>query len=195
MIIGVDFDDVLVNSSETFAAFWNAVHGTSFKKEHFTHHEFHRNWGATPEDVAKMWMRFSKAESHKFTPAAAGAKSMVARLAQFHKLHVVTNRPLETDKETYQLIDVHFPGIFSDIHFCTKNGGTTRAQLKSDVCRKIGSGIMLEDHPHGAQQCAADGIHIYLFDQPWNQGAFPLLPGTIVRVSSWQDKILETLLP
>ncbi len=194
MIISIDLDDVLVDSTDVFAAFWNAVHGTAFKKEHFTHHEFYQIWGVAREDVARMWMRFSMAESHKYIPPATGAKEMVARLAQFHKLHVVTNRPSETAKETHHLVDMHFPGIFGDVHFCTKNGGLARIQSKNEVCRKISAGVMLEDHPHGAQQCAADGIHVYLFDQPWNQQDLPILPGAIVRVSSWQDKVLETLL-
>ena len=61
------------------------------------------------------------------------------------------------------------------------------------MCRRIGASILLEDHLFNTERCATDGIHVYLFEQPWNRHELPILPGAIVRTNDWYDPILETL--
>ena len=193
MIIACDFDDTLVDTFPTMVAFYNQKYGESFSKEDFIRCDFPGIWDITLEEFAIRFDEFDRSDAKQNIAPMAGAQQIVARLVEQHTLHIVTGRPIEVADSTWQLAQRHFPGAFSDIHFCSRNGGRTMIRSKSAVCKQIRASILLEDHPHTAHKCATDGIHVYLFDQPWNQQEFPLLAGTIIKVASWQDKILETL--
>ena len=45
---------------------------------------------------------------------------------------------------------------------------------------------MIEDAPETALQCAESGIHVILFDMPWNQA---LTHKNITRIHSWKEAL------
>lgn len=194
MIIGVDFDDVVADSAPIFFGFCNRYYGTDFQKKEFTDPDFYKLWKVSREEMLARWKEFDWAATQEDIPPLPGAQEMVVRLAAKHELHIITNRPADLNQSTIRWIDKHFPEVFAKTHFCTKKGEFKTFRTKSSVCKNIRANIILEDHPHNARICATDGIHVYLFDQPWNRQEMPLLAGAVIRVSSWQDRILETLL-
>lgn len=194
MNICVDFDDVLANFSAAFLAFSRTMYGSWLEEEQLTNPDFVAAWKIPREELMRRIVHFNTTRSKQDMLPLPGAQAMIARIAQKHSLHIVTNRPVEIAATTMEWVEQHFPGMFSDAHFCSRGKESRTFRSKSSVCKTIGASILLEDHPHNIISCAGDGIHIYLMDQPWNRQEFPLLPGAIIRVSSWQDEILETLL-
>ena len=197
MIIGVDLDDVLMDTFPAFLAFCNQRYNEQFRVEQFVSFRYYGVWGLTKEQGRARFIEFDSSESKKSIPPMPGAKEMIARLAQVHELHIITARPQEIAEGTHQWIEQHFPEVFTDVHFCSKNGGADYHRPKPLVCKELGAMLHIEDHPETAEQCAKEGIHVYLFDQPWNRHEFqetPLLAGGIFRFKGWKDEILRTLL-
>lgn len=190
--IGVDFDDVIADSHEPFLQFLNRYYQTQIAKEEITEFAVEKWLKVTKDEVMQHWMKFSR-ENHVIAPRP-GAHAMLARLADRYELHIITNRPTSMRETSEQWIAEHFPGIFSELHFCSSRKTMRTFRTKSSVLKRLGAHILLEDHPDTAHACASDGIHVYVFDQPWNRQDFPLLTGALVRVQDWQDAILETLL-
>lgn len=194
MIIGVDLDDVLVDSSWLFIDFCNGFYGTKFRKEEVIHEAFYKMWDISQQELLVRFYEYLQTDRQSDLVPMQGAQETVAILAGGHVLHLITNRAVEVKQETIQWVERHFPGAFSDFHFCSKKGKAVALRSKSSVCKTIGVKFMLEDHPDNVYGCAEDGIHVCLFDQPWNRREFPLFAGVIIRVLSWEDKkILETL--
>lgn len=192
MVIGVDLDDVLAEFSVEFIKFCNLKYGTLFAKKDFTNSEFHEMWGVTKEKLIERIREFDSNGYQNYIKPLPGAKEAITKLSQVHELHIITNRSIEFSENTEKWVNTHFPLAFSEIHFCSR--GAVHLRSKNAVCKSIGANIIFEDHPVNVKKCAEDGIHVYLFDQPWNKEEFPLHPGAILRVGSWQDEILETLL-
>lgn len=191
--IGIDIDDVLAEFHEAFITFSNVHYRTRFKKDEFTSPKLTNNWGISLEELLLRADAFDKADAKRKIRPRPGAQAMVARLKERYKLYAITNRPIEVIDTTMWWLNEHFSQTFTDVIFCTKDGGKTLVRSKNTVCKALGIHIILEDHPHNTYVCADDGIHTYLFDQPWNRQEFPLLKGAIIRVASWHDKMLETL--
>lgn len=192
MVIGIDLDDVLAEFHLAFIEFCNATYGTARTKKDFNRPEISQTWEISHAEMLLRANTFAAQSMMKVSPRQ-GAQKMVSRLVKKHSLHIITNRPVEIRATTELWVNRHFPMIFSGIHFCTKDGGNTILRSKGATCKGIGVAIMLEDFIKNAESCAQAGVHVYLFDQPWNQQEVPLLAGAIIRVSDWQDKILETL--
>ena len=191
--IGIDIDDVLAEFHEAFIAFCNTNYGTTLQKDTFTSPKLTDNWGIPLEELLLRANAFEKADAKRQILPRPGAQAMIARLKKKYNLYAITNRPIGVKDTTIWWLDEYFSQMFTDVIFCTKDGGKTLVRSKNAVCKALGIHIMLEDHPHNTYVCANDGIHTYLFDQPWNRQEFPLLKGVIIRVDSWYDEILETL--
>jgi uncharacterized HAD superfamily protein len=194
MNLALDLDDTLAGFADAFVAFCNAQYGTTFRKESFTHPDPLKTWGISYAEMSARWSAFDRIYAQSSISPLLGAQAMVARFARKHSLHLVTHRRAEFKNNTLRWLDQHFERMFSHVHFCGRRDGLP-ARQKSTVCKTIDAHIILEDHPHVARECAENGIHVYLFNQPWNRSHdFPPLAGGVVRVKDWHDPILETLL-
>lgn len=191
MIIGVDLDDVLADFFSVYLMFYNEKYETNFRKEDFVRWDFPGICGITFEESIARLSEFVKTGSNKNIIPIPNAQEMIARLAQQHTLHIITSRPLDIVEETAQWVERHFSKLFCDIHFCSMDGGMVHFRSKSSVCQEIGAKLLIDDHPENAQSCAEDGIQVYLFDQPWNQEV--KTSTKVVRMFSWEDKIIEDL--
>lgn len=193
MIIGVDIDDTLADFSSAFIEFCRIHYGVEKKKQDFTHTNFLSVWGVPIKEIQKRLQEFDQQSLVNLSPMT-GAEEMIKRLSKKYELHAITHRTPSIFPNTRSWISRHFPDAFAGIHIGGREDGLS-AYPKSAVCKKLGINIILEDHPQNARQCAEDGIHVYLFNQPWNQHEeFPLLAGAIFRVAGWRDQLLETLL-
>lgn len=193
MIMGVDLDDTLIRFHEVLIAFWNAEFGTTFTMEHFTRPDINRVWGVSPKELMRRIRLFNDSPVNQHLLPMKGAQDAAQRLARKHSLHLITNRPVEIRDETTVLVTKLFPGIFSGMHFCTKDWGVTKVRDKSLVCTDVGATTIFEDHLGNAERCGTLGIDVYIMEQPWNKHELPPLRGTVIRVSSWLDKTLEPL--
>ena len=197
-VFGVDIDDVLFNFHQAFIEFCNARYGTNLKITDFTDPDINKPWCLSKNEVTRRINEFNAIDGERHLLPRSGSQKMIRKLARQGKLHAITNRPIEIRENTMWSLDEHFPNMFSEVHFCTKNGGETMVHSKNSVCKRIRAAILLEDHLFNTEKCVAAGIHVYLFDQPWNRHEptrqqLAFMPGAVISVKDWHDPVLETL--
>lgn len=191
--IACDVDDILFEFYLLLALFHNERYDTNFRKEDFFSYFVHEVWKCSSrEGVRRVW-QFYETEEFRFLPLVEGAADGVRRLAETHELVAVTGRPHGLSAITKEMLDRHFAGCFTAIHHTDAfgiGGGVPRPKV--DVCAEVGASVIIEDYFGHAIPCANAGMHVILFDQPWNREPV-VCGGRIDRVHSW-DEALELLL-
>ncbi|MBM3206185.1 MAG: hypothetical protein FJZ43_00995 [Candidatus Staskawiczbacteria bacterium] len=160
MPIVLDYDDVIFDTFKKLIKFYNKAYREWFRKEHFIHADFKKVWRITREESSARFREFFKSTESASIIPYPGSRDFIRRLAMRHELHIATNRPEEARKETIQLLDRYFKGMFTDVHFCTRDWGLDHFRKKSSVCREVMANIILEDHPENVIDCAMDGRHV-----------------------------------
>lgn len=182
MKIGIDCDDVLLDSYTSLNAYHNHHYGTSHRREDIRSWLIEHTWGCTPEEALVRVEAWYDTLWHSQTGPMPGALAAVAKLAEHHELHMITGRPGRVEEITRRLVLEHFPGIFAAMHF--SNHFKANARSKGHICRDLGIAVMIEDSLGHARAVAASGVPVLLFDSPWNQEP---VNGLITRVSGWDD--------
>ncbi|KXZ52461.1 hypothetical protein GPECTOR_9g505 [Gonium pectorale] len=158
-------------------------------------YEFAKIWNCSQERSNQIVHEFFN--SQHFTdgiPIIPGAPEALTRLsADQYELVVVTSRQHVIQDETLDWLDRHYPGLFQEVYFGNHFALEGTSRKKSDICKTIGAKVLIDDNPSYAQECAAAGINVLLYD--W-EGAYPWskLPATGVRnrelitvVRNWEE--------
>jgi 5'(3')-deoxyribonucleotidase len=120
-----------------------------------------------------------------------GALDSLLRLQTTFDLVVVTSRQHVIQTPTLEWIERHFPGVFSDVHFGNHFALEGSSRPKSEICRAIGAQVLIDDNPRYAEECAAAGIQVLLYDwdlsYPWSKTPEGPTHERIARVTSWQE--------
>ena len=116
---------------------------------------------------------------------AGSLKALKTLKEKGHELYVVTGRADKDIEQTELWIETYIPDVFKDVHYA--NWATSRK--KSEICKELGIGILIDDNPGIALECANAGIRVFLFDQPWNREQ--QFPDNVERVSSWDEVIAK----
>ena len=190
MIIGIDIDDVLADFSDHMIGFVNEAHGTNTSIEDHTSYNLWEIWGCTREESDKRILDFCSSEKFKKIKPVNGSQEVVRVLNDKHDLHVITSRAKVISKETEMWIVKYFPELLGSLHFSDIWFSKGKSRRKSDICVGLGVEVLIEDCLEYANECAAEGIKILLFDRPWNQ--VETLNSNITRVYSWAE-ILEKI--
>ncbi len=66
---------------------------------------------------------------------------------------------------THQRLEWYFPNMIEEVFFC--NNYKSKAIAKVEVCRKVGSGLMIDDDPRFVDDI--EHIPVFLVDRPWNK--------------------------
>lgn len=186
MKIGIDFDDVLLDSNASLARFHNAKYGTSCTRNDFRSWDLKETWGCSKDEVVRRVMEWFNSPEHVATAPVHGAQDAIALLSRHHELHIVTARAVDAQEATAELLAKNFVGEkFSGIHFAST--AKTGAGSKVEICQRLGVAFMIEDAPHHAHELATNGTPVLLFDTPWNQQETPV---GVTRVFTWED-VLE----
>lgn len=180
--IGVDVDDVLVESLPVYLEAFRTYFGRDVKIEDAAWEIFARY----PEIPAEeMWRFFEKLEETDFLgtrpvyPEAASA--MRALAASGYRLVVVTGRLLAHCDDTRRLLQsAGIAGLFEDL---VHRNGEAAVEYKPRVVRERGLDVLIEDERHVAAAVALVPVPVLLFDRPWNQG---VLPAGVTRVTNWR---------
>lgn len=189
-VIGVDFDDVIVSTNHALAEWHNRVYGTTYSFEDVRAWELMHVWGCTHEEAIQRVHHFIFSAEHAKTPAIDGVVDAL-RILGDKDIHVITARSPAHRKETIELVDQHVPFLREKVDFVNglaREGHKQRT--KAEVCIKLGVEIFIEDNFAYAQEVAANGIPVLLFDRPWNRSA--VASENITRVHSWEE-ILERM--
>lgn len=125
-------------------------------------------------------------------------------------LHVVTSRQHIIRDMTIEWLSMHYPGIFSSIHFGNHFAQEGTARKKSEICkcaplsafqrmllREIDADVLIDDNPSYALDCASSGMDVILYNfqdaYPWSQ--LPERDNRIKKVTCWSDvpRMLKSL--
>lgn len=182
--IGIDLDDVLLVCLPKIVEYHNRMHGTSVTA--ITTYDLEVLFGISVPVKNDRVHAFYLSDDHGRMSPVEGAQGAMRRLKETHRLHIITARGEVIRRRTEELILRYFPDTFEDMHFIgyhiTPSG---KRPSKSEVCRKIGARVFVDDALHHAADVAESGCKVFLPDQPWNQcGA---LPPRVTRVFSWEE--------
>ncbi len=183
MKIGLDFDDVTVNTFAQIIDFYNKKFKKNHKKSDFKKHDFSEFWGISQErknEIIDEWTKSHKPEDLKSIP---GAIKSILKLAKKNKFIIITARSAKNSYRVTEWISKNLPKIKIPVMHSAdfkKNKGLTKAQL----CKKLKVQILIEDADSIALECADNGTKVLLFDQPWNK---LVKHSNITRVKSWKE--------
>ena len=106
-----------------------------------------------------------------------GARSALHRLRQQFRIVIITARRPQARPQTIEWLHQHdLP--FDELHLTGEKTTVTQ-----------GLAFAVDDHPDHVQEYVSQGIHVFLMDQPWNQG----VPACgVTRVMNW-EQVLQAL--
>lgn len=184
-VIAVDIDEVTADFISYFVYFHNLMYKTRIKKNQVSSYYLYQTFNT---DKKEMGIRFAEFQSLRLLERLEPAKGAINGINQLVKAgfspHFVTARPQTIKKETQDWIKKHFKNIELPIHYTHQGFGKPELR-KSEVCKKIGAKILIDDHIENALDCAENGIKVFLLNAPWNRTSS--LPPNIIRVESWKE--------
>lgn len=185
-VIGIDFDDVLMDFVPGFLSFVSKKIGKTFIKEDIKNFFFWGTLGLSKEEAVALCEEYYQTDAHLNSLPVKRSKEALEKLANF-SLHVVTARPTFTEDVTRRWTKHHFKDSIEQFHF-TNGFKNNQAVSKGALAKELGVSYFVDDAPHNAFDVASEGIPVFLLDAPWNQdtGYHPC----IARVYNW-DEIIE----
>jgi uncharacterized protein len=186
-VIAIDSDEIISAFMDGFIEYNNSFFGTKLTMKDIVSFELGQILGITEFEVEKRIEKFFESGEAKKIKLVEGAKDGVKKLLEMnYEIHVITARPLPLKDETLRWINEHFPNQFKQIHFAfNPYVGASEQKKKSQICKEIGSGILVDDNLVNVLDCAKAGINVLLMDALWNQTQD--LPERVVRVKSWNE--------
>ena len=188
MNIAVDIDEVLADFANPLDRFVKNKYGIKMDRAKWNTEEWWHTWGGSKTTAAAKIMTFMMSPEFRVIPVVPGAKEGIAKLREMgHELVIITGRPAEIMKQTEKWLDQHFPGCFKEVHstdfHILKHGHLTKGSL----CAKLGARILIDDFPHYAEECIANGVKVILFDTGYNHNYKE--HDDIIRVKGWPEAI------
>lgn len=182
MIIAIDIDDVIIESSPRLTEYYNRKYGTHLTLDDM-YSDNPKAWGVTDDAQAIERVEgYLATDEFQSIPPLREAIASIHRLARRHELHVVTGRSLAIEVATTDMLRMYFPDIFRSIVFTSMYSHNKRAKV--EVCQELGANLLIEDHLGHALPVARSGTDVVLFgNYPWNQS--DELPANICRAKNW----------
>ena len=183
LVIAIDCDDVIVDTSHALINYYNRTYGT-----HLQLKDMYNNspaWDVkTEEEAILRCEEFLRTDEFQKIAPSKEAIASIKKMAAVHELHLVTGRSDFLEAATMAMVELYFPKVFASIEHTGMYGGKPRS--KGDVCVQIKADLLIDDHIRHAEQVASHGIHVLLFgNYPWNQKK--TLPKYIRRVKDWAE--------
>ena len=190
MIIGVDMDSVIAEIIRPIDLFHNRQYGTNITYDDHESYDLRLYWNCSLEDMYRRIFEFYDSPEFEETKPVAGSQSALGILAEDHELHLITARPYDVEAQSRKWLDKHFPRIFKEIHHTNliSKGGKETSVKKSEICRKMGATVMIDDHIDYILDCAESAITSYLFPAPWNRGKKIVHP-RIRQITGWEEAV------
>ena len=186
LLIGVDVDDVLVESLPGYLQAFRCHFGRDVKIEDATWEIFQRYPDISSGQMCGFFAKLEATDFLRTRPVYPEAVEAIRTLAdRGHRLFVVTGRLLAHRDHTRRLLqDAGILGLFEELFH---RDGETTVEYKPRVIRERGLDVLIEDELSVAAATVRVPVPVLLFDRPWNQGA---VPQGVTRVASW-DRVLQ----
>eukprot|EP00884_Botryococcus_braunii_P011992 jgi/Botrbrau1/20794/Bobra.0156s0024.1 len=190
--VAVDVDEVLGRFLHSLNKFCFEAYGLNHDISDYFVYEFAKIWKCSQDKSNEIVHEFF--DSHHFAVGILpipGAYHSLLRLKRYCDLVVVTSRQHVIEEPTLAWIDLHFPGVFHEVHFGNHWAKEGKSRPKSEICRDIGASVLIDDNPRYAVECAGAGMHVLLYDwdnnYPWSKTEDGPTHDQITRVSDWID--------
>lgn len=161
--IAVDIDEVLSPWHKNILAFHNDVYDTNFVTPNGSRY-YISEYTNDPEHIITQKIK-AFAASHLFavTQPIKGSVEALTKLKRQYRLVIVTSRHDFLKDQTHAWLEKYFPGVFEAVHF-------TDGIAKSEICKRVGAELIIEDHLSHAKVCAESGVKVLLFgNYCWNR--------------------------
>jgi hypothetical protein len=155
-VVAVDLDEVLGGFLPALTIWHNRLYNTSYTLADYKSYAYCDLWGGTNEaTVIKVHQFFDSDEFRTGVRPLPNAKKTLEKFRPRCTFHVVTSRQTVISKDTLKWLELHFKGIFSDVHFgnhydlkapdpdSTQSGVIKRS--KPDMCQDINAVALIDD--------------------------------------------------
>lgn len=183
-VIGIDFDDVLMDFTPGFLSFFSKKLGKEFTKEDVTVFHFWNTFNITREEAVAICEEYYLTEEHLENLPLPDSVQSVINLAAFD-LYVVTARPPFVKEATSSWVKTHFGDSFKELYF-TGAFKNDSAKTKGQIAKELNMTYFIDDAPHNALDVASRGVQVFLLDAPWNRTVDITHP-LVTRVSNWNE--------
>jgi hypothetical protein len=110
----------------------------------------------------KMVQEFYRSKAFmELTPIRGSQRAMFNLKKNSKKMYIVTGRQDTVREETELWIEQYFPGIFDDV--ILTNSYTPHEVQKSDICRALNIGLIIDDNKGICDQCIENGVNALNF--------------------------------
>lgn len=170
--IGVDIDGVLADIVDCILPLLSRELGRAVDVEEITVYGFGDALGIPEDRVQALLDELLVVGLYEQAPPVAGAREAMELLGG-HDVWLVTSRPEAVREATLWWLRHH--GVaYGQLVFAPAH----RKALADD-----GFDLFVEDNLDTALALSREGIHVLLFDRPWNRNAD--LPANVRRVHNW----------
>tara|TARA_R110001592_G_scaffold51_1_gene271 strand:- start:579 stop:1178 length:600 start_codon:yes stop_codon:yes gene_type:complete len=141
------------------------------------------------QDSQKMVQEFYNSEDFAVLKPLMGAQAGIAYLKnRGHKLYAVTGRQTSVHHKTEAWLNTYFPYAFDDL--VITNSFTPYEVPKSDICRSLNIGLIIDDNLGTCMDCECNHIHAVNFV---GDPVYPWCEKNELSVQRWDDIICSTI--
>ncbi|KAF8098336.1 hypothetical protein N665_0268s0006 [Sinapis alba] len=192
IVVAVDIDEVLGNFVSALNRFIADRYLSNHTVSEYHVYEFFKIWNCSRNEAdIRVHEFFKTSYFKKGIHPLPGAHKTLHKLSRYCELSVVTSRQNAIKDHTLEWLDMHFPGLFKQIHFGNHFALHGESKPKSEICRSFGAEVLIDDNPRYAVECANIGMKVLLFDYensyPWSKTESVDRHPLVTRVHNWEE--------
>ncbi len=182
LIIAIDCDDVLIETTEYIVEAYNSQFGTAVTLDR-SHEPGNEQW-ETPDEKTLL-QRFNELQSTeeyaRLLPMPEALR-VVKQLARDHELHLVTARDGAIEAITEAMLNEYLPGCFTSMEH------VGRDRSKGEVCQQLKADILIDDSIRNLLSVLEYGLPaggaLHFGEYAWNK--VEPLPEGVVTCPDWE---------
>lgn len=182
MIIAIDCDDVLIETTEYIVDVYNQQYDTLVALDK-SHDQNNEQWRVP--DGTLLIQRFNEIQSTeayaRLVPMPEALR-VVKQLARDHELHLVTARDGSIEAITEAMLDEYLPGCFTSMEH------VGRDRSKGEVCQQLKADILIDDSIRNLLSALEYGLPaggaLHFGEYAWNR--VEPLPEGVVTCFDWE---------
>ena len=152
--VAIDVDEVLVNFLFPMANHNYKLHKLRSKPKY--NYVYREIFEIDEPSSKKMVQEFYQSKAFmELKPIPGSQKAMYKLRRGANKMYIVTGRQDSVREETETRIETYFPNIFDDV--ILTNSYTPHEVKKSDICRALNIGLIIDDNKGICDQCIEAG--------------------------------------
>lgn len=175
LIIAIDCDDVLIETTEYIVDAYNHQYGTSVTLDR-SHDSGNEQWGVVEDELLQRFNELQSTEEYARLLPMPEALRAVKQLARDHELHLVTARDGSIEAITEAMLNEYLPGCFTSMEHVGKE------RSKGEVCKQLGADILIDDNLRNLLSALESGLPaggaLHFGEYAWNR-VEPLPEGAV----------------